>query len=109
MIGRILSVDTTEMEFLVFNLKSDPANEVTWENRDRIQIVELDGIYRTIAEELANQHSLAYTPVNGRADGTFRKLSVRVPNRPEFRLRTRTGYTAEMDGSVVNTCAPQRR
>jgi sulfur-carrier protein adenylyltransferase/sulfurtransferase len=36
LIGRILSVDTTEMEFRVFNLKPDPANEVTWANRDRI-------------------------------------------------------------------------
>jgi sulfur-carrier protein adenylyltransferase/sulfurtransferase len=44
LIGRILSVDTTEMEFRVFNLRPDPDNEVTWENRDRIQIVELDGL-----------------------------------------------------------------
>jgi sulfur-carrier protein adenylyltransferase/sulfurtransferase len=44
LIGRILSVDTTEMEFRVFNLRPDPANEVTWANRDRIQIRELDGL-----------------------------------------------------------------
>jgi sulfur-carrier protein adenylyltransferase/sulfurtransferase len=44
LIGRILSVDTTEMEFRVFNLRPDPANEVTWVNRDRIQIRELDGL-----------------------------------------------------------------
>jgi sulfur-carrier protein adenylyltransferase/sulfurtransferase len=44
LIGRILSVDTTEMEFRVFNLRPDPKNEVTWENRDRIQILELDGL-----------------------------------------------------------------
>jgi len=44
LIGRILSVDTTEMEFRVFNLKPDPANEVTYENRDRIIIQELDGL-----------------------------------------------------------------
>lgn len=44
LIGRILSVDTTEMEFRVFNLKPDPSNEVTWANRDRIQIRELDGL-----------------------------------------------------------------
>ena len=44
LIGRILSVDTTEMEFRVFNLRPDPANEVTFANRDRIQIVELDGL-----------------------------------------------------------------
>jgi len=44
LIGRILSVDTTEMEFRVFNLKADPANEVTYANRDRIEIIELEGL-----------------------------------------------------------------
>lgn len=44
LIGRILSVDTTEMEFRVFNLRADPANEVTWENRDRIQVLDLEGL-----------------------------------------------------------------
>ena len=44
LIGRILSVDTTEMEFRVFNLRRDPANQVTWENRDRIQVRDLDGL-----------------------------------------------------------------
>ena len=44
LIGRILTVDTTDMEFRVFNLKPDPANEVTYANRDRIEIKELDGL-----------------------------------------------------------------
>jgi sulfur-carrier protein adenylyltransferase/sulfurtransferase len=44
LIGRILTVDTTEMEFRVFNLKPDPANEVTYQNRDKIQVRELDGL-----------------------------------------------------------------
>ena len=44
LIGRILTVDTMDMEFRVFNLKPDPANEVTWANRDRIEIKELDGL-----------------------------------------------------------------
>ncbi len=44
LIGRILSVDTTEMEFRVFNLRPDPNNEVTYENRDRIIVQELDGL-----------------------------------------------------------------
>ncbi len=44
LVGRILTVDTTEMEFRVFNLKRDPANEVTYANRDRIEIKELDGL-----------------------------------------------------------------
>lgn len=44
LIGRILSVDTTEMEFRVFNLRPDPSNPVTWDNRDRIQVRDLDGL-----------------------------------------------------------------
>ena len=44
LIGRILSVDTTEMEFRVFNLRPDPANEVTYANRDRIVIQDLEGL-----------------------------------------------------------------
>jgi molybdopterin/thiamine biosynthesis adenylyltransferase/rhodanese-related sulfurtransferase len=44
LIGRILSVDTTEMEFRLFNLRPDPANRVTWENRDLIQVRDLDGL-----------------------------------------------------------------
>ena len=44
LIGRILSVDTTEMSFRVFNLRRDPANRVTWENRDRIEVRDLDGL-----------------------------------------------------------------
>jgi sulfur-carrier protein adenylyltransferase/sulfurtransferase len=44
LVGRILSVDTTEMEFRVFNLRRDPANVVTWENRDRILVQDLEGL-----------------------------------------------------------------
>ena len=44
LIGRILTVDTSDMEFRVFNLKPNPGNQVTYENRDRIQIRELEGL-----------------------------------------------------------------
>ena len=44
LIGRILTIDTTDMTFRTFNLKPDPANEVTYANRDRIQIRELEGL-----------------------------------------------------------------
>ncbi|MDO9175762.1 MAG: molybdopterin-synthase adenylyltransferase MoeB [Actinomycetota bacterium] len=42
--GRILSVDTTDMSFRTFNLRPDPANEVTYANRDRIIVQELEGL-----------------------------------------------------------------
>ncbi len=43
LIGRILAIDTTEMTFRTFNLRKDPANQVTHENRERIQVRDLDG------------------------------------------------------------------
>lgn len=43
LVGRILAIDTTDMSFRTFTLRRDPANEVTWANRDRIQIRDLEG------------------------------------------------------------------
>ena len=44
LIGRILAVDTTEMTFRTFKLQRDPSNPVTYDNRDRILIQELEGL-----------------------------------------------------------------
>jgi molybdopterin/thiamine biosynthesis adenylyltransferase/rhodanese-related sulfurtransferase len=44
LIGRILAIDTTEMTFRTFNLRKDPKNAVTYENRERIQLRDLDGV-----------------------------------------------------------------
>jgi sulfur-carrier protein adenylyltransferase/sulfurtransferase len=44
LIGRILSFDALEMSFRTFKLRPDPTNHVTYANRDRIQIKELDGL-----------------------------------------------------------------
>jgi molybdopterin/thiamine biosynthesis adenylyltransferase len=44
LIGRILTIDTTEMSFRVFKLRADPNNQVVWENRDRIEVRDLDGL-----------------------------------------------------------------
>jgi len=43
LIGRILSIDTTEMTFRTFKLQRDPNNVVTYDNRERIQVRDLDG------------------------------------------------------------------
>ena len=42
--GRILAFDAQEMAFREYKLRVDPDNLVTWENRDRIEIVELEGL-----------------------------------------------------------------
>ena len=43
LIGRYLAFDALDMEFREFKIRKDPSNQITWENRDQIQVVELDG------------------------------------------------------------------
>jgi Ca-activated chloride channel family protein len=60
---------------------------------------ELKGVYATIARELSAQYSIGYSPSNGRRDGRFRRIVVRVVSDPELRPRARAGYTAESSHS----------
>jgi len=55
---------------------------------------ELDRIYGAIASELSNQYELGYTPLRAVADGTFRRVAVRVVSRDDAKARTRAGYIA---------------
>jgi len=43
LIGRYLTFDALDMEFREYKIRVDPTNEITWANRDRIEVVELDG------------------------------------------------------------------
>lgn len=61
---------------------------------------DLNGVYEAIATELASQYSIGYVPRNVREDGKYRRVIVRVTNRPELKSRTRTGYFL-----TVNTVA----
>ncbi len=42
--GRLVAFDAMDMTFREYRLQRDPDQEVTWENRDRIQIADLDGL-----------------------------------------------------------------
>jgi molybdopterin/thiamine biosynthesis adenylyltransferase len=44
LVGRLLAFDAAAMEFHEFRLNVDPKNQVTYANRDRIEITELDGL-----------------------------------------------------------------
>lgn len=73
-----------------------------------LQITELKGVYAAIAQELASQYSIAYSPANTRSDGRYRRIVVRVTSRPELQLRTRTGYTADADYRYRAASAPSQ-
>ena len=60
------------------------------------QMKDLAASFQDIHEELRAQYSLAYTPPNYKADGSFRKLRVEIGNRQyrDLKVRARTGYYA---------------
>jgi VWFA-related protein len=57
-------------------------------------IDDLAAVYGLIAEELASQYSLGYTSKNPKRDGAYRRVIVRVDDRPGMQTRTRSGYFA---------------
>ena len=54
---------------------------------------ELRDAFKGIAEELGQQYTLAYKPVNRARDGKWRTLEVKV-SKPDLQVRTRKGYRA---------------
>jgi molybdopterin/thiamine biosynthesis adenylyltransferase len=42
LIGRLLTYDSLEQSFREFKVRPDPANEITWANRDSIVVAELN-------------------------------------------------------------------
>lgn len=55
---------------------------------------DLDRAFMQLEQELRQQYLLAYEPLNETADGTFRKIEVRVNNRKGIHIRHRRGYYA---------------
>ena len=49
--GRLVAFDAMDMTFREYRLQRDPSLEVTWENRDRIEIAELDGLCMPVVSE----------------------------------------------------------
>jgi Ca-activated chloride channel family protein len=54
-------------------------------------VSQLPTYYSQIADELSNQYTLGYTSKNGKRDGAWRKILVRV-SRPSMTARTKAGY-----------------
>jgi len=51
----------------------------------------LESAITAVGEELHGQYLFSFTPAEG-AVGEFRRIEVRVPGRPDLRVRTRPGY-----------------
>jgi Ca-activated chloride channel homolog len=61
------------------------------------KIEDLTRVFNQIASELQAQYLLGYDSSAEGNDGKFRRITVRVPKRPELRIRARTGYYAPKD------------
>jgi len=58
------------------------------------KLEDLESVFQQIATELQAQYLLGYYPADDRTDGKFRRIAVKVPQRPELRIRARQGYYA---------------
>lgn len=58
------------------------------------RVEELEQVFRQIAAELQAQYLFGYYAADERADGAFRRISVRAPQRKDLRIRARQGYYA---------------
>lgn len=81
----------TPADFAMRNL----AQETGGQSFFPLALADLRGVYGRIAEELARQYALGYTPKNAVRDGAFRRILVRVTSVPGARPRTRSGYYAD--------------
>lgn len=75
---------------LLTSLARDSGGQVFFPN----SLSELDAVYGRIAEELRTQYSLGYVSDNARRDGKWRRIVVRVAQRPELVVRHKLGYYA---------------
>lgn len=53
---------------------------------------DLDDAFAQISADLSQQYVLSYYPQDGRNDGRFRTISLRVKSRQNMRVRARKGY-----------------
>lgn len=76
-----------EAEFVMRQLASETGGRAFFPNKAE----ELNGVYSTIADELASQYTIGYSSRNVRRDGAWRRLVVQV-TRPNVVPRTKKGY-----------------
>jgi Ca-activated chloride channel homolog len=78
-----------EAEFVLRQFSQETGGRAFFPN----QVSDLAGVYGQISDELSSQYTVGYTSKNGRRDGAWRRVVVRV-NRPNTAARTKQGYFA---------------
>jgi VWFA-related protein len=58
-------------------------------------IEDLNGVYNQVLNDLSRIYTIGYLPANEKRDGAWRNIRVTLPARPEWTVRTKTGYYAK--------------
>jgi VWFA-related protein len=58
------------------------------------KIEDLNGVYDQVINDLGKVYSVGYRPTNEKRDGSWRRVEIRIPNRPDLSVRSRPGYYA---------------
>jgi Ca-activated chloride channel family protein len=80
----------SQAAYLLSTLARESGGQVHFPN----SLSELDSVYDRIAEELRTQYNLGYVSSNGRRDGKWRRIVVRVDGRDDLQVRHKIGYYA---------------
>jgi len=78
-----------EAEFVLRQLAQQTGGRVFFPAR----LADLANVYGEISDELSSQYTVGYSSRNGRRDGAWRRVVVRV-GRPNLTARTKQGYFA---------------
>ena len=65
---------------------------------------DFDASMKRVADDLADYYLLGYNSTNGKLDGKFRRITVRV-KRPGVQVRARRGYLAATAAEVGGGCS----
>jgi VWFA-related protein len=58
----------------------------------------LDDVFRELQEEMRSQYAIGYAPPNGKKDGSFHKIDIKVANK-DYKVQARKGYYAIESGN----------
>jgi len=78
-----------EAEFVLRQFSQETGGRSFFPN----QLNDLANVYAQISDELSSQYTVGYTSKNGKRDGSWRRVVVRI-NRPNLAARTKQGYFA---------------
>jgi VWFA-related protein len=58
----------------------------------------LDDIFRDLQDEMRSQYAIGYAPPNGKKDGSYHKIDIKVANK-DYKVQARKGYYAIESGN----------